>query len=331
MADKRFFDALGPLPIADAVKLSGATLAAGTPQGRLTQAGSLDADPSPELLIYCEKTKLLAARDGKAFGLCFAPPGAGAVSGGAVAETAHPKYAFALVAERLFQPRAASAKQTSFSAEGVSVDASAFVAEDAEIGAHVRIGPGAYVGPGVVIGEGSIVEAGAFVSHALIGRRAIIASGARIGQAGFGFAAGPSGLVRVPQLGRVLLGDGVEVGANTTIDRGALGDTVIGDGTKIDNLVQIGHNVRLGRNCIIAAQTGISGSCVIGDGVMMGGKVGLADHLTIGDGAMIAAGSGLMRDVPPGEKWGGAPARPIRDWLRETAALAKLAKRGNDE
>ena len=136
-------------------------------------------------------------------------------------------------------------------------------------------------------------------------------------------------MVKVPQLGRVVIGDDVEIGANTTIDRGALADTVIGKGTKIDNLVQIGHNVTLGQYCIIAAQTGISGSCTIGNGVLMGGQVGLADHLNIGDGAQIAAGSGLMHDIPVGEKWGGSPAKPVKQWLREVAALTRLTKRRN--
>ncbi|MBY0421452.1 MAG: UDP-3-O-(3-hydroxymyristoyl)glucosamine N-acyltransferase, partial [Parvularculaceae bacterium] len=122
------------------------------------------------------------------------------------------------------------------------------------------------------------------------------------------------------------IGDDVEIGANSCVDRGALGDTVIESGAKIDNLVQIAHNVRIGANSVLAAQTGISGSTTLGRGVMMGGKVGLADHLVIGDGVQIAAGSGVMHDIPKGERWGGSPARPMRQWFRETATLAKLAK-----
>jgi UDP-3-O-[3-hydroxymyristoyl] glucosamine N-acyltransferase len=147
-----------------------------------------------------------------------------------------------------------------------------------------------------------------------------------IGEAGFGAAPGPNGIVDMPQLGRVILQDGVTVGANTTIDRGAYDDTVVGENTKIDNLVQIGHNTVIGRNCVIAGQTGISGSVTVGDGVRMGGGVGIADHLTIGDGAELAARSGHMQDVPAGGRYVGAPAVPVRQFFREVTALRRLAE-----
>ena len=163
--------------------------------------------------------------------------------------------------------------------------------------------------------------------HALIGDGVIIHAGTRVGQDGFGYVPGAGGHGKVPQVGRVIIQDGVEIGANSTIDRGAIRDTVIGEGTKIDNLVQIAHNVEIGRHCVLAAHTGISGSCTIGDYVMMGGRVGITDNITVGTGAMIAAGSGVMSHIPPGEKWGGAPAQPARDWLKANAALRRLARR----
>ena len=155
------------------------------------------------------------------------------------------------------------------------------------------------------IGRDCSIGATVTVSHALIGDRVIIHPGVRIGQDGFGFAMGPQGHLKVPQIGRVIIQDDVEIGANSTIDRGANRDTVIGEGTKIDNLVQIAHNVVIGRHCVIVAQVGISGSTTLGDFVALGGQVGVTGHLRIGAGAQIAATSGVMSDVPPGARWGG--------------------------
>jgi UDP-3-O-[3-hydroxymyristoyl] glucosamine N-acyltransferase len=192
------------------------------------------------------------------------------------------------------------------------------------------IAPGAVIGPGVRIGRDCVIGASATIVHALIGDKVIIHAGARIGQDGFGYLPGATGHGKVPQVGRVIIMDGAEIGANTTIDRGAIRDTVIGEGTKIDNLVQIAHNVEIGRHCVLAAHTGISGSCTIGDYVMMGGRVGLADNLTVGTGAMIGAAAGVMHDVPAGEKWVGTPAMPMKEFFKNVAAVRRLA-RGADE
>jgi UDP-3-O-[3-hydroxymyristoyl] glucosamine N-acyltransferase len=196
---------------------------------------------------------------------------------------------------------------------GVAIGSGTIVAPTAVIGKLCQIGRDCYVGPGVV------------VQTTLAGNRVIIHPGAKIGQDGFGFAAGASGPERIPQIGRVVIQDNVEIGANSTVDRGAMADTVIGENTKIDNLVQIAHNVRIGRNCLIAGLVGISGSVTVGDNVIMGGGVGIADHLTIGDRAQLAAGSGFMNNVPAGEVWAGYPAEPMGKMLRNVATLRKLA------
>jgi UDP-3-O-[3-hydroxymyristoyl] glucosamine N-acyltransferase len=195
----------------------------------------------------------------------------------------------------------------------------------AEIGAGSRIGPGAIIGENVKIGRGCTIAGGASILCALIGNNVIIHNGARIGQDGFGYAPGPAGMIKIVQIGRVIIQDNVEIGADTTIDRGTMDDTVIGEGTKIDNQVQIGHNVTIGRHCALVSKVGIAGSARVGNGVQIGGAAGLNGHITIGDGAQIAAMSGVMTDVPAGEKIAGIPAKPIKEFFRELAERSAKA------
>ncbi len=203
----------------------------------------------------------------------------------------------------------------------------------AEIGDGTRIGPNAVVGRGVAVGKGCEIGSNCTISNAYIGDEVLILPGAQIGQPGFGFASGPSGHVKIPQIGRVIVQDRVEIGACTTIDRGALGDTVIGEGTKLDNLIQIGHNTHIGRHNILVAQSGIAGSCEFGDFVIIGPQVGIADHVKIGSGARVAARSASQPGIEyaGGQDYGGAPLRPVREWIREMHALTKLAKKSKSD
>jgi UDP-3-O-[3-hydroxymyristoyl] glucosamine N-acyltransferase len=208
---------------------------------------------------------------------------------------------------------------------GSEIGPFAVVEAEAELGACCRIGPHAVIGQGAVLGEACRIGAHASVSHAILGARVFVYPGARIGQPGFGFAPSPSGFVTVPQLGRVLVGDDVEIGANSCIDRGSAADTVIGAGTRIDNLVQVAHNVRIGRACVIVAQVGISGSAEIGDFVQMGGQAGVTGHLRIGAKARIAAQAGVMTDVPDAAEFAGSPAESIRTHIRGIMAVRRMA------
>ncbi|WP_208440604.1 UDP-3-O-(3-hydroxymyristoyl)glucosamine N-acyltransferase [Bartonella raoultii] len=211
-------------------------------------------------------------------------------------------------------------------AHDVCIEAGAVIGRNVEIGAGTLISSTAVIGENCRIGRDCYIAPRVTIQYSLIGDRVQLYPGVCIGQDGFGYVASVSGIEKIPQLGRVIIEDDVEIGANTTIDRGTLEDTIIGEGSKIDNLVQIAHNVKIGRYCFLAAQCGIAGSTSIGDMSQLGGSVGVSDHIIIGKCVQIAAGSGVMNDIPDGEKWGGSPARPFKQWFREVVALRNISK-----
>jgi len=246
-----------------------------------------------------------------------------------------PYYDFAIISQ-LFHPKrqpmagispSATVDPSAQISDQASIDSGASIGPNVQIGAGAWIGPNAVIDQGVTIGEGTHIGAAAYIGYCDIGRECDIHPGVRIGTRGFGFAMSRKGFLDIPQTGTVQIGDFVEIGANSTVDRGMGPNTVIGDGCKLDNLVQIGHNVVLGRGCVITAQSGVAGSTVLDDFVVMGAQSGIAGHLKIGRGAQIAAKCGVIRDLGPGEKVGGLPAVPLRQWLRQHAVLEKLMKR----
>ncbi len=245
-----------------------------------------------------------------------------------------PYRAYALIAQYFYTyvPLASNVSphalidKTAMVGDDCNIAAGVVIGKDVIIGNRVTIGANTVLHDGVVLGDDVRMGALCSISHALIGSRVIIHRGVHIGQDGFGFALGREGHVKVPQLGRVVIGNDVEIGAATCIDRGTGPDTIIGDGTKIDNLVQIGHNVQIGKNALITAQCGIAGSTRIGDGVVMGGQTGIAGHLRIGAGVRIAAQSGVVTDLVAGGEYGGYPAVKIKDWHRQTLTLQKMVR-----
>jgi len=335
MPDSRFYHRAGPFSLADIAGRSGARLMPGaSPDSLVHDIGSIDAANSGEIIYFSDPAYVVALSSSKCAACVTTEALASKAPGCAVLVADDPRAAFAVIAGMFYPDLVQSHRSPTAHispdadiGEGASIAPGAVIGAKAVIGAGTSIGANAVVGAGVVVGRDCRIAANATLSHCLIEDRVIVHAGVQIGQDGFGFVPGKEGLRKVPQLGRVVVRSDVEIGANTTIDRGTSGDTVIGEGTKIDNLVQIGHNVEIGRRCIIVSQVGISGSCKIGDGVVIGGQGGLADHVTVGEGAQIAAKTGVMRDVGPGEVVMGYPARPIRQFWREVAALSRLTRR----
>ena len=330
MADPRFFTNVGPFRLDRLAEIAEAEVARG---------GGGSADPGQEIgdvapldtaeagdISFLDNRRYVKSFEASRAGACVVHPdlAARAPQGMALLITSQPYKAYARIASAFYpEPKRESGVHPT-----ALVDPSAKLGDGVSIGPYVVVGPQVELGDavclhaqvvveaGVSVGTGTEVMQGATLSHCSIGRNCLIHAGARIGNRGFGFALDPNGYVDVPQLGSVRIGDGVEIGANATIDRGAGPDTVVGDGCKIDNLVQLGHNVRLGRGCVLVAQSGVAGSSKLDDFVMIAAQGGVGGHLTLHAKAQLAAKSGLMHDIPPGETYGGLPAMPLKDFFR---------------
>lgn len=336
MPDPRFFLPGDPLSLRDLARIAG--VAAGPsddPERRFADVAPLDGATGDDVSFLDNKRYLEQFRATGA-GCCIVESryAAEAPAETVVLVTDRPYLAYARIAaafhpdwDRMYVPTGPdeAVHSSATVGDGTVIGAGAVIGPGAEIGKNGVVGPNAYIGEGVRIGDECRIGPSVSIRCALIGDRVVLSAGARIGEPGFGIAVAPEEMVTIPQLGRVMLEDGVEIGANSAVDRGAGPDTVIGEGSRIDNLVQIGHNVRLGRRCAIAGMAGVAGSTKLGDGVMVGGMAAISGHLFLGDGAKVAGHSGVVRDVPPGGTVMGTPAMPIRRFFRQTVMLSRMA------
>jgi UDP-3-O-[3-hydroxymyristoyl] glucosamine N-acyltransferase len=342
MTEPFYFEPARKLTVGDIVRLTGAEARKGTPLDRpigniapIDRAGPCD-------LTFFDNAKYIDRFTATRAGACLLTQRfeKDAPKGLAILRARDPFRAFVTVMRELYPD--ALRPSSLFDAKGVApgtfvhasarlengvvVDPGAVIGPRAEVGAGTVIGPNAVIGPKVRIGRDCSIGAATTLTHCLIGDHVVIHPGCHIGQDGFGYLMDKGAHLKVPQIGRVIVQDNVEIGAGTTVDRGAIRDTVIGEGTKIDNLVQVGHNVVIGRHCILVAQTAISGSATLEDLVVLGGRVAVNNHVTIGEGAQIAATSNVNGDVPAGARWGGTPAKPVKQWFRELLLVERLAQ-----
>lgn len=334
MADDRFFKKQGPFTAQHLAEIASAELR-GDADLLINDVAALDQADSDQL-SFLDNRKYLKTFCSSQAGLCLVHPDLAdkAPVGMALLITPEPYMGYAKIASTFYPAphvegyisEQASVAASAEIGESVRIDAGAYIGENVKIAANSWIKVNAAIHDGVEIGSDCIISSNVTISHSIIGNAVTVHPGCQIGQDGFGFASGPQGHVRIPQLGRVIIKDHVNIGANCTIDRGAGPDTIIGAGTQIDNLVQIGHNVQLGMGCVIVSQAGVSGSTKVGNFVVIAGKAGIGGHLTIGDGVTVAACAGVMRNIEAGQTVGGFPAIPQKEWLRQQAMIARLTK-----
>jgi len=345
MSEPTFFRPAAATPLATIAEWGMAELTRGAGKDLITGVAPLEDAATGTLVFFDNVAYLDQLSETKAAACIVAPKHKDKVPEGvAVLVSRDPYRSWALILANLF-PQAlrpdlnantgiserASVDGSAVLEDDVSIGSGAVVGAGAEIGAGSSIGPNAVIGANCKIGRNCVIGANCTLQHSILGDEVFLHPGVCLGQDGFGYAMGPAGHMKVPQIGRVIIQDHVEIGANTTVDRGANRDTVIGEGTKIDNQVQVGHNVVIGRHCVIVSQVGLSGSCTLGDFVAIGGQTGVRGHVEIGMGAQIAAVSVVSDDIPAGGRYGGVPAKPVRQWFREVAALRKLAEKGNTD
>jgi len=338
MVDQRFYNFSGPVAFRDLLRDCGLETEGAT-DAPVTGAADLASAVSGDIVLASSRRYVEGLRVTRASFAIINGALSGDVPEGVIAVVARdPHERFAAVLQRLYpQSTAGVLKGLTSPQDHPRVEAEVLIGANVATGGGVEIGRGTVIGPncsigrGVTIGRNCLIGPGVSIECAHVGDNVVMHAGARIGTEGFGWLDLGRSNIKIPQLGRVIIQDRVEIGANTTIDRGALGDTVIGEGTKIDNLVQIGHNCVVGRNCLIAAMSGLSGSTIVGDGVLMGGGVGTSGHLTIGSGSVIHGRAAVTKDWEPGSKLAGAPAQDIKGFWRELAQLRRLAKRGEGE
>jgi UDP-3-O-[3-hydroxymyristoyl] glucosamine N-acyltransferase len=339
MSDLRFFRPEGPFALSLLAEKIGAELVQPERSRQLVcDIADLELAGEDDISVFCSASHAPAFAKSHA-GVIVTSKKLGAYphNGGALLLSADPRLAFAQLGQ-IFYPSGApqsfiharaTIAPSAHIGEGCAIAAGVVIGEHVHIGPRGRIGANTVIEDGVNIGADASVGSNCSISNALIGDSVNISTNVSIGGEGFGFVSGPKGPLRLSHIGRVLIGNRVAIGSNCAIDRGALGDTVIGDMTALDNLVQIGHNVRIGKACVFAGQAGVAGSVTIGDYVLVGGAVSISDHVKVGDGAKIAGKSGVMRDVAAGETVAGYPAMPVRQWHRQSVTLAKLAKKSD--